>query len=216
MEAENMRNSSFYKRHCTDQEVSAAMKTEEGISVTSTALPHGLSTASSSPGTVGRLSPDGTAGKMSKKRSRASRRPHTMVLNTDKANFKNMVQHFTGITSANVAASTLSPKSQSFEEYFLSKSMPENHEQYSSGRLKSLGANNAPFPFYASHPESFYLPNFPFAEKSSTGMIPNFFNSKAPMATNSQRPGMADLSPASYWEEVLGMDLPASELYTTM
>lgn len=203
-----MRNSSFYKRHCTDQEVCAAKKAEERISVTTTALPHG---------TVGRLSPDGAAGKMSKKRSRASRRPHTTVLNTDKANFKTMVQHFTGITSSNIAAeSTLSPKSESFEQYFLSKSMPENHEQYSYARLKSLGPNNAPFPFYASHPESFYLPNFPFAEKNSTGMTPNFFNSKAPMASNSQRPGLVDFSSASYWEEVLGMDLPASELYTNM
>jgi hypothetical protein len=214
MEAENMRNSSFYKSHYTE-EMAAAIKAGE-ISVASTTLPQSLSTASSLPGTIGRLSQEGATGKISKKRSRASRRAHTTVLNTDKANFKTMVQHFTGITSANIAANTLSPKSESFEDYFLSKSMPADHQQYSSARPKSLDVNNPPFAFYASHPQSVYLPNFPFAEKGSTGMIPNFFNSKPLMANNSQRQGMADLSSASLWEEVLGMDLPASGLYRNM
>lgn len=202
-----MRNSRFYKSHCTE-EMTAAMKAEE-IYVNSTALP----------GTIKRLSPEGATGRISKKRSRASRRAHTTVLNTDKANFKTMVQHFTGITSANTAASALSPISESFEDYFLPKSIPADHDQqYSSARLKSVDANKPPFAFYASRPhESLYLPNFPFAESSSKGMIPNFFNNKDPMANNSQRQGMADLSSASLWEElILGMDLPASGLYTNM
>ncbi|MBA0790356.1 hypothetical protein Gohar_015014, partial [Gossypium harknessii] len=48
----------------------------------------------------GHLSPEGRVGKPARKRSRASRRTPTTLLNTDPTNFRAMVQQFTGGPSA--------------------------------------------------------------------------------------------------------------------
>ncbi|KAF3445076.1 hypothetical protein FNV43_RR14769 [Rhamnella rubrinervis] len=66
------------------------------VTTTSTATP--LGSGNSSP--TNHLSPDGRVSKPARKRSRASRRTPTTLLNTDTTNFRAMVQQFTGGPSA--------------------------------------------------------------------------------------------------------------------
>ncbi|KAL4354985.1 hypothetical protein GQ457_06G027080 [Hibiscus cannabinus] len=62
----------------------------------------------------GHLSPEGRVGKPVRRRSRASRRTPTTLLNTDTANFRAMVQQFTGGPSAPFAAGSSLPGGTSF------------------------------------------------------------------------------------------------------
>ncbi|KAJ6756674.1 VQ MOTIF-CONTAINING PROTEIN [Salix purpurea] len=59
---------------------------------------------SGNPSSSGRLSPEGRVAKPIRRRSRASRRTPTTLLNTDTTNFRAMVQQFTGGPSAPFAA----------------------------------------------------------------------------------------------------------------
>ncbi|XP_068655900.1 VQ motif-containing protein 22-like [Aristolochia californica] len=69
----------------------------ESIVVTTTAT---TATANSSMGSGGSYSHiEGRVGKSSRRRSRASRRAPTTLLNTDTTNFRAMVQQFTGVPS---------------------------------------------------------------------------------------------------------------------
>lgn len=61
--------------------------------------------SASSSGGGGHLSPEGRVGKPVRRRSRASRRTPTTLLNTDTANFRAMVQQFTGSPTAPFASS---------------------------------------------------------------------------------------------------------------
>ncbi|XP_038898930.1 VQ motif-containing protein 22-like [Benincasa hispida] len=61
----------------------------------STVVTAAVSSATTPPASTG-LNPDGSRVKPVRKRSRASRRTPTTVLNTDAANFRAMVQQFTG------------------------------------------------------------------------------------------------------------------------
>ncbi|XWS75737.1 hypothetical protein CRYUN_Cryun01aG0117700 [Craigia yunnanensis] len=70
-----------------------------GTTITSSNAPSPLgSDPANSSG--GHLSPEGRVGKPVRKRSRASRRTPTTLLNTDTTNFRAMVQQFTGSPSA--------------------------------------------------------------------------------------------------------------------
>ncbi|KAK8711864.1 hypothetical protein V6N13_147124 [Hibiscus sabdariffa] len=62
----------------------------------------------------GHLSPEGRVGKPVRRRSRASRRTPTTLLNTDTTNFRAMVQQFTGGPSAPFAAGSSLPGGTSF------------------------------------------------------------------------------------------------------
>ncbi|XP_019194710.1 PREDICTED: uncharacterized protein LOC109188467 [Ipomoea nil] len=53
-------------------------------------------TSPTAPPSLGQLSPEGLVSKPARRRTRASRRTPTTVLNTDTANFRAMVQQFTG------------------------------------------------------------------------------------------------------------------------
>ncbi|KAJ8770541.1 hypothetical protein K2173_018032 [Erythroxylum novogranatense] len=81
--------------------------------VTTTSTPVLL--ANSSSGGSGHLSPEGRVSKPVRRRSRASRRTPTTLLNTDTTNFRAMVQQFTGGPSAPYASgSQLNGQSFSF------------------------------------------------------------------------------------------------------
>lgn len=70
---------------------------------TSATTPSQLGSGNSSPGSGGgggHLSPEGRVSKPIRRRSRASRRTPTTLLNTDTTNFRAMVQQFTGGPSA--------------------------------------------------------------------------------------------------------------------
>ncbi|GMI77039.1 hypothetical protein HRI_001373200 [Hibiscus trionum] len=62
----------------------------------------------------GHLSPEGRVGKPVRRRSRASRRTPTTLLNTDTTNFRAMVQQFTGGPTAPFAAGGSHPGGTSF------------------------------------------------------------------------------------------------------
>ncbi|KAF8412669.1 hypothetical protein HHK36_000637 [Tetracentron sinense] len=68
-------------------------------SVTSATTPSPLGTSNSSASSV-HLNPEGRVSKPTRRRSRASRRTPTTLLNTDTTNFRAMVQQFTGGPSA--------------------------------------------------------------------------------------------------------------------
>jgi len=91
--------------------VSASMSTDfkfaEATSVTTTEL---RSPPSASHGTSASLSVNGgAAAKVGKKRSRASRRAPTTLLNTDTSNFRAMVQRFTGIPETPFGYTSMNP-----------------------------------------------------------------------------------------------------------
>jgi hypothetical protein len=65
----------------------------------------------------------GTA-KVGKKRSRASRRAPTTLLNTDPSNFRAMVQRFTGIPETPFGYSSMNPTHVSHQDWLLGKPLP--------------------------------------------------------------------------------------------
>ncbi|XP_022139424.1 VQ motif-containing protein 22-like [Momordica charantia] len=75
-----------------------------GLVSDSTVVTAAVSSATTPPGSGPSLSPDGRVGKPVRKRSRASRRTPTTLLNTDAANFRAMVQQFTGGPTSNNAS----------------------------------------------------------------------------------------------------------------
>ncbi|KAB2020774.1 hypothetical protein ES319_D07G091800v1 [Gossypium barbadense] len=83
--------SHFYCQNLSNQEQVSFDEQGHDATVVSTV------TATSS---GGHLSPEGRVGKPARKRSRASRRTPTTLLNTDPTNFRAMVQQFTGGPSA--------------------------------------------------------------------------------------------------------------------
>ncbi|XP_050381811.1 VQ motif-containing protein 22-like [Argentina anserina] len=81
------------------QDQAAAVSHHEATVVTTTAATASASAAASNPSSsnnTNSLSPEGRVSKPVRKRSRASRRTPTTLLNTDTANFRAMVQQFTG------------------------------------------------------------------------------------------------------------------------
>ncbi|XP_041006506.1 VQ motif-containing protein 22-like [Juglans microcarpa x Juglans regia] len=85
-----------------DNRVSDA--TVVSTTVTSPTTLSSLGSGSSIPDTGGHLSPEGRVSKPIRRRSRASRRTPTTLLNTDTTNFRAMVQQFTGGPSAPFAS----------------------------------------------------------------------------------------------------------------
>ncbi|KAE8684648.1 Choline-phosphate cytidylyltransferase B [Hibiscus syriacus] len=90
--------SHFYRQNLSDQVPVFGLPygtTVATSTVTSSAV---VSVPGNSTG-GGHLSPEGRVGKPARKRSRASRRTPTTMFNTDTANFRAMVQQFTGSPS---------------------------------------------------------------------------------------------------------------------
>ncbi|XP_031254165.1 VQ motif-containing protein 22 [Pistacia vera] len=73
-------------------------------SVTTSLASSSASAAAASGSNIGNLSPDGRVSKPVRRRSRASRRTPTTLLNTDTTNFRAMVQQFTGGPTAPFAS----------------------------------------------------------------------------------------------------------------
>lgn len=71
-------------------------------------------TGSASPTAPNRLSPEGRVSKPVRRRTRASRRTPTTLLNTDTTNFRAMVQQFTGGPSAPFASAGSHPGASAF------------------------------------------------------------------------------------------------------
>lgn len=85
-----------------DNRVSDATVVTTTVTSAATLSPHGSGNSSSNTG--GHLSPEGRVSKPIRRRSRASRRTPTTLLNTDTANFRAMVQQFTGGPTAPFAS----------------------------------------------------------------------------------------------------------------
>ncbi|XP_039054488.1 VQ motif-containing protein 22-like [Hibiscus syriacus] len=81
---------------------------------TSTAPANSLGSGLGGGSSGGHLSPEGRVGKSARRRSRASRRTPTTLLNTDTTNFRAMVQQFTGGPSAPFAAGGSHPSGANF------------------------------------------------------------------------------------------------------
>lgn len=73
---------------------------------TSASVPNPMGSSNPSSSTAGHLSPEGRVAKPVRRRSRASRRTPTTLLNTDTTNFRAMVQQFTGGPSAPFVSGT--------------------------------------------------------------------------------------------------------------
>ncbi|XP_022771789.1 VQ motif-containing protein 22-like [Durio zibethinus] len=86
----------FYQQNLSNQETEA---TAVSTTITSSSAPSPLGSGPAS-SSGGHLSPEGRVGKPVRRRSRASRRTPTTLLNTDTTNFRAMVQQFTGGPSA--------------------------------------------------------------------------------------------------------------------
>ncbi|KAF8086010.1 hypothetical protein N665_0639s0022 [Sinapis alba] len=88
--------SPFYNNNNNQTYFTTSTITSTAVTTTTTASPSGEPTSIDS-----RLSPEsGRVTKPARKRSRASRRTPTTLLNTDTSNFRSMVQRFTGGPSA--------------------------------------------------------------------------------------------------------------------
>ncbi|KAE8708071.1 Choline-phosphate cytidylyltransferase B [Hibiscus syriacus] len=87
--------SHFYQQNLSDQEPVFGEPYGTTVATTTVTSSAVVSVPASSTG-GGHLSPEGHVGKPARKRSRASRRTPTTMFNTDTANFRAMVQHFTG------------------------------------------------------------------------------------------------------------------------
>ncbi|KAK2651220.1 hypothetical protein Ddye_018709 [Dipteronia dyeriana] len=89
----------FYQPHQTLSSSSQMLSSSSGINIDPTLITNIASSVTSSGGpssTMSQLSPDGRVSKPARRRSRASRRTPTTLLNTDTTNFRAMVQQFTG------------------------------------------------------------------------------------------------------------------------
>lgn len=116
--------------------------------------------------------PSASSGKVGKKRSRASRRAPTTVLRTDAANFRSMVQEFTGIPSVpeplqgdskyfhnyNVPAMSLAPNYNNCSNYSavpqyygLQNPMPGSWNDFLRLNAVTLNQQYSPFPFPSVH-----------------------------------------------------------------
>ncbi|XWS30944.1 hypothetical protein CRYUN_Cryun23aG0034500 [Craigia yunnanensis] len=104
----------FYQQNLSNQDISNRVRvtssesmfgdqgyeaTVVGNTITSSSAPSPLGSGLAN-SSGGHLSPEGRVGKPVRRRSRASRRTPTTLLNTDTTNFRAMVQQFTGGSSA--------------------------------------------------------------------------------------------------------------------
>ncbi|XVF31752.1 hypothetical protein REPUB_Repub17cG0019200 [Reevesia pubescens] len=116
----------FYPQNLSNQEISNRVVSSESIfgdqgsdvtvvssTITSSRAPSPLGSGPAS-SSGGHLSPEGRVGKPVRRRSRASRRTPTTLLNTDTTNFRAMVQQFTGGPSAPFAAGSAHPGGPNF------------------------------------------------------------------------------------------------------
>lgn len=89
-----------------DGGLSEATVVTTSVTSAASAIPTSLGGSGNSPSSSagGHLSPEGRVSKPVRRRSRASRRTPTTLLNTDTTNFRAMVQQFTGGPSAPFAA----------------------------------------------------------------------------------------------------------------
>ncbi|XVE78482.1 hypothetical protein DITRI_Ditri13aG0149000 [Diplodiscus trichospermus] len=94
-------------------EAAAVVSTTTITTSSSVAVQLGSGPGGSSGG--GHLSPEGRVGKPGRRRTRASRRTPTTLLNTDTTNFRAMVQQFTGGPSALFSAGAQTSFGLSFE-----------------------------------------------------------------------------------------------------
>ncbi|KAJ4975410.1 hypothetical protein NE237_000516 [Protea cynaroides] len=86
----------FYRRNLTGEELQQSQASSEMYGRVSDATV----VTSAATGNPTHLNAEGRVSKPSRRRSRASRRAPTTLLNTDTTNFRAMVQQFTGVPSA--------------------------------------------------------------------------------------------------------------------
>ena len=103
----------FYQQNLSNQEISnrsvfgdhqGSEATAVSTTITSSSAPSPLGAGPAASSSGGHLSPEGRVGKQVRRRTRASRRTPTTLLNTDTTNFRAMVQQFTGSPSAPFAS----------------------------------------------------------------------------------------------------------------
>ncbi|KAL5741756.1 hypothetical protein ACOSP7_028488 [Xanthoceras sorbifolium] len=98
--------SQFYQQNLSVQMVSSGINPTNNPITIASSNPHA---SGSSTNTQTQLSPEGRVSKPARRRSRASRRTPTTLLNTDTTNFRAMVQQFTGGPSAPFGSSGTQP-----------------------------------------------------------------------------------------------------------
>ncbi|KAJ0028011.1 hypothetical protein Pint_36627 [Pistacia integerrima] len=96
----------FYQQNVSGRPSSGISPVSDSMitSVTTSLASSSASAAAASGSNIGNLSPDGRVSKPVRRRSRASRRTPTTLLNTDTTNFRAMVQQFTGGPTAPFAS----------------------------------------------------------------------------------------------------------------
>lgn len=94
----------FYHQNLPNQTLTPSFS--ESTTVTTTTATAAATMNSSPPTSSTNLGPDGRVSKPTRRRSRASRRNPTTLLNTDTTNFRAMVQQFTGGPAAPFAPSS--------------------------------------------------------------------------------------------------------------
>ncbi|KAH9315798.1 hypothetical protein KI387_024425, partial [Taxus chinensis] len=136
----------------------------------------------------------GVEGKACRKRSRASKRTPTTVLNTDTSNFKAMVQHFTGapISNPNTFASSKPGMGGYHNDFF-----PPN---------KFMAAENSIYaPAFNVAKSSSLAYDFPPQSDMTTSFM-NFLNER----TERQQNFVTDVNSSNTWDEMLRIEYPAS------
>lgn len=144
--------------------------------------------------------------KVSKKRSRASKRTPTTVLNTDASNFRAMVQHFTGLPpTASYGSSSYSPDFGA--ENSLPRPLPRrvfmNHIPLPTGlgildtstmpAVISQGAHNLAAHGYMK--PSFYSPEVP------------------PRSTSQEQAAMTGINVSTVWDDMLSLNHSATHIH---
>ncbi|GLJ39859.1 hypothetical protein SUGI_0815050 [Cryptomeria japonica] len=142
----------------------------------------------------------GADGKISRKRSRVSKRIPTTVLNTDTSNFKAMVQHFTGAPFTN---SSIFPNPrqglEGFNFYMPNKSMASDQNKFASS-------------FNVARP-----PSAPFDIPPQSDIGSSFINflHERPLNSEELQNYMTDVTTGSMWDDVLRSDYPSASPLST-
>jgi len=143
--------------------------------------------------------------KVSKKRSRASKRTPTTVLNTDASNFRAMVQHFTGLPpTASFGSSSYIP------EFGAENSLPRPLP-------RRVFMNHIPLPTGLG-----ILDTSAMAPVISQGhhtlgahayMKPSFYNPEPPHSTSQDQAAMTGISVSTVWDDMLSLNHSATHIH---
>eukprot|EP00253_Pinus_taeda_P012277 PITA_12277 len=143
--------------------------------------------------------------RVSKKRSRASKRTPTTVLNTDASNFRAMVQHFTGLPpTASVGSSSYIPDFGA--ENSLPRPLPRrvfmNHIPMPTG-LGILDTSTM-VPVISQGPQNLGAHAY---------MKPSFYNPEPRHSASPEQAAMRGINVSTVWDNVLSLNHSATHIH---